>query len=479
MPRIQAVVQVGLCSIGFDEPRLHVDCDLKPTQSLSDWLQRRGRIARAWPAIQGDRSYQNDIINRTRDELKAKRNPIIVAGCGAGKSYVACKIAQLAVERGKAIGYITVRRTLVHDITARMASFGVPHGVIMPGYEDNSHPTKLASAHTMAARDTRLAVSCLFIDEAHVFLGPEFKAIIGRHADIPRVLMTASPWRADGLGLGRIADSIINGPSTDELISAGFLAPTRIFTREIPDTSRLDINPSGGDFNEPQLEKLMSRPAIMGNLVKEWLYRAANLPTLVHAVNLHHAALIVDRFQAAGVNAVAISAETPDAERKRVFDDMCEGSPPKATALLLDLAGNVAERFGAPESPREWTLEDIDPKEAHGAVLAVRRCDKCWFTYSGHTSKCPECGNPHVPTVREVREKAAALVEYKRKQKEVGIEIYRSKADKEAKIKKFSELLRTAKEKQYKRGWAWGRYNGLFKEPPSQEIISAAYHLLR
>lgn len=478
MSRIQAVVQVGLTSIGFDEPRLHIDCDMKPTQSLADWMQRRGRVARAWPAIQGDRSYQTEIIQKTRVELAAKRNPIIVAGCGAGKSWVACKIAQRAVERGRAIGFITVRRALVHDLTERLTSFGVPHGIIMPGYEDNQHRTKLASVHTMAARGTTLDVDCLFIDEAHTFLGAEFQAVIDRHAGIPRVMMTATPWTGKGYGLGRIGDSFVMGPSTDDLISGGFLVSTRIFTRDLPDTSSLDVN-SSGEYNEPQLEALMSRPAIMGNLVKEWLFRAKNLPTVVHAVNIAHADRIVKRFQDAGVNAVRISAETPDAERKRVFDDMCAGSPPKQQALLLDLAGNVAERFGAPESPREWTLDDSDPKAAHKAVLGIRRCDKCWFTYASHSQKCPECKNPHVPTVREVREKAAALVEYKRQKKEESLEKLRETGGDHVKAKIMAGFLKKAKESGYARGWAFGRYKGVFKESATEEIIRAAYHLMR
>jgi len=468
--RIQVVVQVSTVFIGFDEPRLHIDCDMRPTQSLHDWIQRRGRCQRAWPPVQGNRSYQTRMIEEFAAEIKAKRNPLGVAPCGAGKSWVACKIAQRAYEKGKSIGFVTVRRALTHDISDRLTAFGVPHGVIMPGYTDNSHRTKVASIHTLAARNITLDVSCLFLDEAPMFLSSEFKAVVDRHANIPRVLLSASPVRADGQGLGRIADSIVMGPTIEDLIDAQFLVPTKIFTRSVPDTSKLDINPSG-EYNEGQLEKLMSRPKIVGDLVKEWLFRAKNLPTIVHAVNLAHAALITKKFQDAGINAVMISAETPDTERKRVFDDMCQDAPPKDHALLLDLAGNVPERFGHPESPREWTLEDTDPKKPHQAVMAIRRCDKCWFTYSAYTGQCPECGNPYVPSVREIREKKEVLSEYQKKQREEAKSEFVKNADNDQLFRKYAQFVSIARKNGYKPGWAKMRYQQLTGHFPQKWMI--------
>ncbi len=467
MPRIQAVVQVALTSIGFDEPRLHVDIDMRPTQSQADWLQRRGRTGRAYPSIHGDRSYQTDLILKARAALAAKQNPLLVSPCGSGKSWIACKIAQLAGERGRSIGFLTVRRALVQDISQRLTGFGVPHGIVMADYTDNAHPTKVASIHTVAARNLTLDVSCLFLDEAHLYLSEEFSAILARHSHIPRVLLTATPWRADGQGLGRIADTLIQGPTPQALIDAKFLVPSRIFTRHMPDTSKLDVNKSG-EFNEGQLEALMNRPTIVGDAVKEWLYRANNLPTIVHAVNRKHSEAIAYRFQNAGVNAVCIDANTPDDERKRVFDDMCRDAPPKTHSLLLDLAGNCCH-FGFPEDDREWSLDDHDPKKPHASALSVRRCDKCWFTYRASTAQCPECGNAHVPTQRQIKEKAEALTELRREQKQKAIDKYRSNSDEEKRREKFLKLIEEGREKGWKPFAAIARYKAIFKEdiPPA------------
>lgn len=453
MSRIQIVCQVNLVSLGFDRPEIHVDLDLRPSESVSDWLQRRGRVARAWPMPAGDRSYQTTIISRAGEELSAKRNPLIVAGCGAGKSWIACKVAQLSHQRGKAIGFITPRRLLTDDISGRLHSFGVPHGIVMAGRKDNEHRTKVASVHTLASRGIRLDVDCLFLDEAHLYASGEFYEVVKVHEGIPRVLLTATPWRSDGLGLGRLADSMILGPSSIELQQAGFLVPPRIYSPVIPDTKGIDVN-SSGEYSEPQLEALMSKPGILGNCVKEWLHKAKNLPTVAHCVSVKHAEKVAAKFQVAGVNAVVITADTPDAERTRVFDDMCAGSPPKKESILIDMAGNCAKRFGFPDEPFEWTLADRDPKEKRDAPMTVRRCEKCWLTFGGHIRTCPECGNPHVTNAKEVKEHEAQMMELKRQK---ALRRQDSPANQEL-FGIYRDFAATCKSKGYKAGWAIMQY---------------------
>ncbi len=479
MARIQVVSQVSLTSIGFDEPRLHVDIDMRISGSLGDWLQRRGRVGRAWPPVIGDRDYQQRGMTDMRQELAAKRNPLYVLPCGGGKSFIACLVAQGASNKGKAAGFLTVRRVLVSDISDRLTKFGVPHGVVMAGYTDNAHRTKVASVHTMASRGITLDCDVLFVDEGHQYVTGEFRAVLDRHAHIPRVVLTATPWRADGLGLGSIADSMVLGPSPQELIDRGFLVPTKIWSRHVPDRSKMTQNASG-EYNERENEAVMSKPMLIGNCVKEWLYRANNLPTIVHAVNIKHSQSIVARFRSAGVNAVHVDADTPDEERKRVFDDMCRDSPSKKHSLLIDLAGNCMQ-FGFPEDDREWTLADSEcaSSKPRDNALSLRRCEDCFAVFRSHVDTCPECGKPKIATARQIKERNEALVELQRERKAAAIAKYVARSDDEMKIKKMAEWLKIAQDKGYKRGFAFGRYMGLYKEKPTPEIIRAAYGMLK
>ena len=477
MSRIQVVSQVGLCSIGFDEARLAVDIDMRPSGSLDDWLQRRGRTKRVFPSRPGDRAYQERGISELRGAVRVKQNPCYVLPCGGGKSFTACKVSASAGIKGRGVGILTVRRILVDDMSSRLRAFGVPHGIIMAGREDNEHRTKIASVHTVAERGLTLDVDLLFVDEAHQFLKGGFREVLDRHSHIPRVMLTATPWRADGLGLGRIADVLVEGPSVDEMIGLGYLVPTRVFSRHVPDRSGLEQN-SSGEFNERQLEALMSRPAIVGDCVKEWLYRANGRPTIVHAVNCAHSRAIVERFEAAGVHAVHIDASTPDTERKAAFDDMCAGAPAKTESLLLDLAGNVCH-FGHPDDDRQWTLADRDPKEKMAAGLSIRRCEKCWFCFRSHVPKCPNCGNQYVTTQREIKEKKEALKEVARKKKEENKERLAADESKEERMAVFKRIMdQRYRSRHCKPGYYYHKYHGLTGHWPTKEMRELCESLL-
>lgn len=470
---LKIVSQVGLVQIGFDAPFIGCDCDCKPSGSLSDWVQRRGRHKRAYPTPLGDRDYQFDLINRSRESLRARRNPLICLGCGGGKSYLACLMAQSAHAKGKGIGFLTVRRALVKDLSDRLTDLGVPHGIIMDGYRDNGHRTKVVSIHTAAARDTTLDVDLLFLDEAPLFLAPAFKAVVDRHAHIQRISLSASPARSDGQPMSLLADDLLMGPSTQTMIGRGFLVTTRVFIAGNPEVTMEDI------ASEDKLAAIMNKPGLNGNIVKQWILRGQSRPTIVHAVNVAHSKAIVDRFLAAGIEAAHIDSESSDSEREAVFARLAKNAPAKQDAILLDFAGNCL-RFGHPDDDQEWSLDsDGSPSlKPNKSALAIRNCKACLFAFRSAIDTCPNCGAAHVPTQKKIIERDLEMTELNRAQKAASIERYASKATDEQKIAKLAEYLRLAKIKSYRQGWAFGRFAAVFKHSATPAIIRAAYNKL-
>lgn len=478
MNRLNVISQVGIVSLGFDCPEIVVDIDARPSSSLSDWLQRRGRAARAYPAIQGDRSYQTRALSGVRGVLARKQTPLLVSPCGSGKSHIAAMMAQSAAAKGKGLGFVTPRRILVFDLSSRFSAMGVPHGVIMAGRQDNGRRTKIVSVDTAISRDITLDVDCLVVDEAHLFASESRLALLDRHKHIPRVCLTATPHRTNGQGLHRIADELVIGPTPQELIDAGFLVPSRVFAPFVPDVSACDIN--GEDFNEVQVANVMMKPGITGNIVKEYLFRGQDAPCIVHACNVAHSKSIVERFNAAGVPAAHIDADSSDTEREEAFARLKMGARTKTHSILIDMAGNTL-RFGFPEDDREWTLADTDaaPRAPHIAAMAVRRCEKCWYCFKASTDQCPDCGHAFVPTQRKIIERAAELVEAQRAKKAAAIQRLASTATDDWKIDRLAEYLRTAKERGYRPGWAIGRWGSIYGSPVPQETIRAAYARLK
>lgn len=396
----------------------------------------------------------------------------------SGKSHLTKLLAHSAYLKGKSVAVITVRRVLVFDLSDRFTAIGVPHSILMADVPDTGHRTRICSLDTLISRGITLDVDCIVWDEAHLMLSAARKAVVDRHRHIPQVFFSATPIRGDGLGMGRLADVMVHGPSTLDLIDLKFLVPSKVYAPELPDVSHVDIN--GDDFNQDQVASVMMKPGIVGNIVKHWLHRASGLPTVAHAVNRAHSELIVKRFMDAGVEALAIDAYTPDDEREEAFERLKLVAQPKTHAILLDFAGN-SNRFGLSSDDRDWSLSDSEGASAkpRAAALAIRRCLSCWTVFKASTGRCPGCAHPFVPTQRDVIERREAMVEFKREQKAAAIGRFVANADDEKKVAKLAEYLKTAKAKSYRRGWAFGRYASLFGSPIPPEIISAAYRKLR
>lgn len=469
MSRLKIVSQVGLVHIGFNCNAIGCDIDARLSLNLSDWLQRRGRGQRAYPTPQGSRDYQQKIITEARAEIAAKRNPMITMGCGAGKSFSVCEMAALAQAKGKSVAFVTVRRALVLDLSNTLKHFRVNHSILMDGYDYTGHGSVVASIHTMVARGSQIDADLFVFDEAHLLLSPGFKAVVDRHAHKPRIFLTATPARADQQPMRLLADSMLFGPSTHDLIQRGFLVPTRLFTAATPDVSKLQTNDN--DFNEAQAEALMNRPGLNGHAVKEWKRVGEDRPTVIHASGVAHSKALVEKFIKAGIFAKHLDSSHSDTERADAFGELQLNAPPKKDVILLDLAGNAYCRFGMPEDDREWSLDgndapSIKPREA---ALSIRRCPKCFFSFRSYQDQCPECGEGYIPTQRKIIERDMQLQEMRLEKKKAAIAAQQQKMTPEKKLEKLKDIVAAGKKAGHKPAAALMKYKFSTGEPVPQE----------
>ena len=475
MKPLQIISQVSIAELGWDCPPMAVDICCRISGNLGNWLQRRGRVSRVYPAITGDRSYQTRLLEEARKYFNL--DPTLTSPCGSGKGELQAMIAASCHAKGRSATIVTPRRLLVSELSNRLNRYNVPHGVTMPGFEQTTHPIQVVSMDTATSRNLTFDTDLLMIDEAHTALSDQRIAFINRHT-CRKLFLTASPTRGDGKGLGRVSRHIIQGPSIRDLQQLGFLVPCKVYSCEQPDISALDV--SGEDFNQEQAAKIMNRPGLIANAVKEYIRLGEGLPGIVHASSVAHSKALVERFNQAGVPAAHIDADSTDAEREEVFERIKLSARPKKYSILLDCSGNVM-RMGLPDDDREWTLEDQDgvSKKPTEAALTLRRCEECFAVFRSYVPTCPECGKEYVATGREIKERNEALVEYQKQKKAEAIERYVARAGDDVKIKKMAEWLKMADERGYKKGFAWGRFMGLFKEKPTPEIIRAAYGKMR
>ncbi len=293
------------------------------------------------------RPFQAELERRIYEQWQAGAvNVMPVAATGSGKTVILSKI--LYDEPGASIA-IAHRQELVSQISIALARNGVRHRIAGArkgsnlirvvsalqtaelGYSfyDPNAKTGVGGVDTVIRMDAadpwfkqvRLAVQ----DEAHHVLKANKWGIAASMFPNARALLpTATPLRADGKGLGRHADGLVDAmvlaPSMRDIINMGYLTDYRIFAPPSDlDLSTVQTSQATGDFNADQLRKAVHKSHITGDVVAHYLKLAPGKLGVTFAVDVEAAGEIAAAFRAQGVAAEVVSAKTPDALRASVL----------------------------------------------------------------------------------------------------------------------------------------------------------------
>src|SRR5262249_28319083 len=151
--------------------------------------------------------------------------------------------------------------------------------------------------------------SLVIVDEAHLSITQARQALLARWPNATRIGLTATPTRKDGRALGLLYDRLVEPATTADLTRGGFLVPARYFSWPEPDLSHVRV--TAGDYNPHDLQNVMNRPSLLGDLVQHWKQHAADRRTVVFAASVLHAVGIAEAFRQAGVAAEHVDAGTP------------------------------------------------------------------------------------------------------------------------------------------------------------------------
>jgi superfamily II DNA or RNA helicase len=422
------------------------------------------------------RPYQSDAYAATRSAWEAgHRVVLLVLPTGSGKTVIFSQA--IADHRGRAVA-IAHRQELVGQISLSLARVGVYHRIIGPkqvvrlavsahvrelgrSYYSANADKAVAGVDTLTSRATALGPwldgVTLWVQDEHHHQLRENKwgkaAALMPHA---RGLgVTATPMRADGRGLGRHADGLVDhmivGPTGRELINQGYLSDYRIFapTTQDLDLSRVAVSSTTGDYSRPQLRAAVKCSRIVGDVVEHYQRHAAGLLGITFATDTDTAAEIAEAYRAAGVPAQAVSHKTNDAARAAYIaqfrarqllqlvnvDLFGEGFdvpgvecvsmarptqsyavysqqfgralrilPGKSHAVIIDHVGNVI-RHGLPDGPRAWTLDRRERRARQDpSAIPLRTCTTCTAVYPRTGDVCPYCGDVYAPAQRSAPE---------------------------------------------------------------------------
>lgn len=430
------------------------------------------------------RDYQLDILARIFSSLaRGHRRPLVVAPCGAGKSYIFAELARRT--RGEVL-VLVHRNELKQQHCELLDALGIWN-------------TRVETYQTEYRRlGTRPKPRLLVVDEAHLSRSNTWQNVI-HYYNTYTVGFSATPVRLDGKPLGDVFDDLVTGVGSRWLIDHHRLAPYEYYAPMTIDTSEVRV--SCGDYVISELERLMNERCIYGDVVDHYRRLARGERTIAYCVSIRHARSVAEAFRAAGIRAEALSAETPTGERKRIIEGFRAGDitvlcnctllsegisidevscvmllrPTESVALgiqqmmrcmrylpgkiakIIDMVGNYL-RVGLPDEDREWSLDQPVRKRRELSPEGnyyIRTCPECYMVFPV-APVCPFCGTEYPLHPREIQaQKDIELARITAEEAERVAEAKRKSRIEQGRAASFEELVKLGKQRGYKNPAYW------------------------
>lgn len=385
------------------------------------------------------RNYQEEAIAQAASKISAGcRSLVLVSPTGSGKTVIASFVILRSIAKGNPVLFLAHRKELVDQCSKKLTALSLPHGVIMAGHPyDSLAPIQIASLQTASRRELPAGFRLIITDECHHAAARSYKKIYDQYPDAVMIGLTATPYRADGAGLGDVFEDWVRVATIQELTDNGYLVPARYWSPAIPDLK--GIKKKGADYEPGELAEAMEKPKLIGDIVSNYQSIAGGERGICFAVNKQHAQTITDAFNAAGIPAAFLHDSVGKKERERIlawhrlgkylmlvnvgilsegYDDpavsVCIQARPtlsvglhiqqigrvlrphnsKQYAKVIDHAGNC-RRLGLMEDhPVDLSngLKKKLKRNEDDIAPALRTCSDCYAVFSTSLTACPLCG---------------------------------------------------------------------------------------
>lgn len=397
-----------------------------------------------------------------------KRNGMAVLPTGGGKSIIVSDTVRRFDDNGQEALVMAHRRELVGQMSLHVARQGVRHRIIAPKpvisaimaehrkelngncFVSAKARCSVGSVDTIGARvdlerDYLRRLDLLVCDEAHhVLRENKWGAVFEACERSLGLLVTATPLRGDRKGLGRHADGVADfmeiGPSMRWLIDNGALTDYEIVCPPT-DFDFSTLKEGEEDYTRQSLKAASDNsPKLVGDIVENYCKYAWGKRTVCFATDVATSVKIAAQFNAWGIPAASVSADTESTVRDDMIRRLRDGRlsvlvnvdllgegfdlpaiecvimarptaslavymqqfgralrtlPGKAFGLVIDHVSNV-KRHGFPDRPRVWSLDRYQTrkaKEKDPELVDITICTGCGKPYEVIMPACPHCGH--------------------------------------------------------------------------------------
>lgn len=276
--------------------------------------------------MNGLRDYQKKIYIESRDALKINSSACIQLHTGGGKTVIFTAMCESVLNKNKRAWIVVPRKELIYQSSKHLIKWGVNHGMIKPDMQESkAFKIHVVSKDTLIRRYDKIKnwPDLLIFDEAHLYFDRQ-KEIISHLPETSKTLgFTATPERLDGRGLSEIYNKLIEGPSITWLTERGFLSELKYFAPPLDGIQNLKRK--GTEFDEEDLEELLKRKKIYGELVGHYDKHGRGKPALIFCRSVKSAYQTAERFNEKGFNFHCIEGKMPDKKRKNLISALTNG----------------------------------------------------------------------------------------------------------------------------------------------------------
>ncbi|MFD7935468.1 DUF3427 domain-containing protein [Streptomyces sp. NPDC059755] len=288
--------------------------------------------------------HQRDMLERleVEREVHGRHRNLLVAATGTGKTVMAAldykRLRKKHGGRDLRLLFVAHRKEILQQSLRTYQDV-----LVDPNFGESFHSGELperwnhvfASVQSLNARALdRLSpdhFDVIVIDEFHHGTSPTYRKILDHFEPLELLGLTATPERMDGKN---IRDEFFEGRIAAEMrlweaLENDLLSPFHYFG--ISDNTDLStVEWKRGTYDPSALSNKLSSDVTRAGLVvkagKEKVAEPSAMRALGFCVSVLHANFMAESFRTAGLNAIALSGETPAGERKQALADLRSGT---------------------------------------------------------------------------------------------------------------------------------------------------------
>ena len=260
--------------------------------------------------------YQEDMVKRVQEAFRHHDSVMVQMPTGTGKTYLLAALVGLFLK--EEVWVIAHRRELVSQIKDTLERF-------FSSLKSTS--IKVTSIQWLSRHygEMEEKPGLIVIDEAHHALAETYAEVMNAFPKAKKLGLTATPYRLNGKGFTDLFDTLLCSWSMEKFIAEGRLSLYDYYSIKPDSADQLLIDSlqkrgADGDYQQKELNEVMDVKPSLERLcltIKEYV---PGKKGIVYAISIQHAEHIAEFYRENGIKAVAISSQTPLAERQELIE---------------------------------------------------------------------------------------------------------------------------------------------------------------